>query len=270
MNTVLLIITGIETVFLVFLVSLFIRKSKTLSELIEKVSEVRRRHEDVQKDQDSQVTMLVHDFRSPLGVIKGSADIMLAEADHLSKKDIEKLLKQIKYMSDDLLVLTGNILDATTIKAGKFKVDKIDDDINMLIQGEADSFLSLVNKRKIKLRVILDHSIPKVSLDHEKIKRVLNNIISNAVKFTPNEGRIVIVSKKEKKLVEISVSDTGCGVSSSLKPKLFHKFVRGDTGKEGNGLGLVIAKNIVEAHGGKIWVEDNKPRGARFIFTLPL
>lgn len=228
------------------------------------------------QEQDDYIAMLVHDIRAPLSVIKGSVDIILHESKNLSREDVTKILNQVKDTSDNLLELVADILDVSKIEAGKFEIKKTSSDLNLLLQSTADKFLPLANQNKIKISTDLLTTLPKVSIDSEQIERVLNNLISNSLKFTPDGGEVVISSSVDKKgkMLLVSIADTGIGVRDTMKTKLFHKFVQaGRTAKsdgKGTGLGLVVSREIVELHGGSIWVEDNKPEGSIFIFTLPL
>lgn len=234
----------------------------------------RKKDAQIQKEQDDYIAMLVHDIRAPLSVIKGAVDIILHEAKNLTQEDISKLLNQVKDTADDLLGLVSDILDVSKIESGKFEIRKVPADLNLLLQSVSDKFLSVSNQSNIKIKTNLDASLPKVPFDADKIERVLNNLLSNSLKFTPDGGEITVGSKLDGILVRISIADTGIGVTDAMKVKLFHKFVQaGKTSKsegKGTGLGLTISREIVELHKGKIWIEDNKPIGSIFVFTLPL
>ena len=228
----------------------------------------------IQQEQDDYIAMLVHDIRAPLSVIRGSVDIILHENKDLTKDDVNKLLNQIKDTVEELLGLVSDILDVSKIEAGKFEIERIPADLNLLLQSTSDKFLSLSNQSNIKIVTELDTSLPKVNLDPEKLDRVLSNLLSNSLKFTPDGGKITVKSKKDGKMARVSIADTGIGIEDGMKVKLFHKFVQaGKTSKskgKGTGLGLTIAREILELHNGNIWIEDNVPKGSVFIFTLPL
>ncbi len=225
-------------------------------------------------NRDDYIAMLVHDIRAPLSVIKGAADILIHERENLNQENVAKLLHQISITSDEVLRLVNDILDVSKIEAGKFEIEKTPSDLNLLLQAEVDEFLAVADKGGVKLEARTDTNVQKVNIDVEKMKRVLNNLISNALKFTPTQGLIVVSSKKEDNNVKVSVSDTGTGIPDDVKGRLFHKFVqagglaKSDT--KGTGLGLVIVKEIVEKHGGNIWIENNTPQGSVFVFTIPI
>lgn len=275
----LLVLLGAEALLIVLFVYLLIHKSKQLTDLFEGISKLKRAGEELhkrQKKQDDLMPMLVHELRSPLSIIKGSSDLIIREASSLSMADIEKLLGQIRSSSSGLLKLVNDILDTSKMESGIFEIHKEKLDINHLLEEERDYYKAKAIERNIKFDLHLDPSLPKVSFDTDRIKQVMNNLLSNALKFTPEGGSVSIrsmMNPTDKNSIRISVEDSGSGVPDEVKPKLFHKFVQlenNTTEEKGTGLGLVICKGIIKAHGGTIWVEDNQPQGARFVFTLPV
>ena len=236
---------------------------------------LRKRDAKISKEKDDYVAMIVHDLRSPLAVIKGSADLLMHEDKNLTKEDMDKLLKQIVDTAEASLSMISDVLDVSKMEAGRFEINKASSDLNMLLKMITDRFLVVANQSNIKLVTNFDATLPKVNLDPEKIERVVNNLLSNAIKFTPESGQITVSSIIDGNFVKVSVADTGIGIDDSLKNKLFNKFVQaGKTLKSGKtsstGLGLKVSKEIVELHDGKIWIEDNKPNGSVFVFTIPL
>lgn len=220
------------------------------------------------------IPVLVHELRAPLSVIQGASDLLLKEVKDLSADQIRTLLAQIKTSSGSMLKMVGDILDVSKMDAGKFEVNRIYANINNLLKEECGYFQPLAEIKKIALNCKTDPTISNSSFDPERIKQVLNNLLSNAIKFVSEKGNITVESKKISNYLQVAVSDTGEGISDQDKPNLFHKFTQTQSHnhvkERGTGLGLYIVKGIVEAHAGKIWVEDNKPTGAKFIFTLPL
>lgn len=220
------------------------------------------------------VAMMVHELRSPLAVIKGSADLLIKEHEALTQEQNDTMLSQIHESSSDLLAIVNDILDVSKIESGRFEVKLDVGNLNKTLQDEANYYAALAEQKEIRVETQLDENIPELKFDSDRVKHILNNLLSNAIKFTDNGGSVVIKSRMRDEKVEISVSDTGQGVPDNMKSKLFNKFVqmenRRHSKEKGTGLGLVIAKGIVEAHGGQIWVEDNDPQGARFVFTIPI
>jgi signal transduction histidine kinase len=199
---------------------------------------------------------------------------MLHDAQSLSATQIHTLLNQIRSSSDDLMTMVNDILDVSKIEAGKFVLTKTTARLQDTITAVCTYYETLFKLRKIILVLDIQSDMPELSFDPDRIRQVLNNLLSNALKFTPENGTVTVSAHRIDHYVEVSVSDTGPGVASKDKPLLFHKFIQGSnhsaTSEKGTGLGLVIVKSIVEAHGGRIWIDDNKPTGAKFIFSLPL
>lgn len=226
--------------------------------------------------------MMVHELRAPLTVIRGSADMILQNKEKFTPQDVDLFLTQIKTSAWDLLKLVNDLLDSAKIESGKFTVDKSPCDLTALIYQEVENYKVFTESKNIDLLVDLADGVPQMDLDKEKIVQVLNNLLSNAVKFTykgeivhlSDRGFIKVGTRLQGGFVQVFVADNGPGIPSEVKKQLFNKFVQAResqiSNESGTGLGLAISKGIVEAHGGKIWVEDNVPKGSVFIFTLPV
>jgi len=277
LEILLLVLSVAQVIFLVLIVYLYTRKSQEVGNLHKENAELRVKTSmsdspDV-LDYDY-ISMLVHELRSPLSVIKGASDLIIKEAPTLTKEQIEMLLAQIRNSSGNLLNLVNDILDVSKMNAGRFEIKKISNNLPSLIKETASYIEPLLRVKSINLNIEVNGDIPTFNFDAERIRQVLNNLLSNAIKFTPKDGDITVVAKRRGDIAEVQVKDTGGGIPDDEKPKIFHKFVQVHNNtmmkEKGTGLGLVISKGIVEAHGGKIWVEDNKPKGALFVFTLPV
>ncbi len=226
--------------------------------------------------------MMVHELRAPLTVIRGSADMILQNKEKFTPQDVDLFLTQIKTSAWDLLKLVNDLLDSAKIESGKFTVDKVSCDLTALLRQEVENYKVFTESKNIDLLVDLAQDIPQLALDKEKIVQVLNNLMSNAVKFTykgeivhlSDRGFIKVGTRLQGGFVQVFVADNGPGIPAEVKKQLFNKFVQAResqiSNESGTGLGLAISKGIVEAHGGKIWVEDNVPKGSVFIFTLPV
>ena len=143
------------------------------------------------------------------------------------------------------------------------------------IIGEVlENFQNWANSKSIKLIKDVEEGLPQLNIDPDRILQVLNNLLGNALKFTPNNGRVKVRASQEGDLIRVSVEDTGPGVPKKDLKKIFDKFYQVSSSRSteiaGTGLGLSIAKEIVELHQGKIWAESEEGKGARFIFTLPI
>ena len=277
MDSVYLLTIIFEALALLLLVGFLLYKSHKLTEVLRELQqhkEQEKRQVEIQHQRDDYLAMLVHELRAPLAVIKGAADLIIKEAPNLSKEQIETLLGQIKKSSSSLLQIVNDILDVSKIESGKFSIKKALGDINALLKEVADYYRSWANEKQITINLELDEGVPQIKFDSERIKQVLNNLLSNALKFTEEYGSIVIKTHLNSKEVQILVCDNGVGIPDDMKHKLFNKFVQVGTKEsvkeKGTGLGLFIAKGLVETHGGAIWIEDNDPQGTKFIFSLPL
>ncbi len=219
------------------------------------------------------MAMVVHELRAPLTVIKGMADLLITNKERLKEGQKDDLLAQIRTSSVEVLTIVNDLLDETKMDLAKFKIDKREGNLSKVLKAEASKYSKLAEEKGLKFTSSVDKTLPKFNFDSVKVTQVMNNLISNSLKFT-KEGSINVKAELVEDTVQVSVEDTGKGVPDEKKSKLFQKFVQLEssepTAGPGTGLGLVISKAIVEAHGGKIWIEDNKPQGARFVFTLPV
>lgn len=217
--------------------------------------------------------MMVHELRTPLTVIKSGADTILEHIREIPQNKLTGLIEAMRNSSKEMITLVNDLLDAAKIEVGKFSVNPQLQDLKLLLNEEKESFLPLVREKNINLDFPDVGSLPKIKFDKERLRQVLNNLLFNALKFT-DKGQIILSTKKEDGQLVFAVSDTGCGIAPEEKDKLFSPFSQIFTpqdGKEpGTGLGLLITKGIVEAHGGKIWFESEAGRGSTFYFSLPL
>lgn len=218
------------------------------------------------------MAMMIHELRSPLAVIKGSANMVRSEGDKLSPEQINTMLKQIEESAGDLLEIVNDLLDVSKIEAGKVELFQRQINLVPVLKVEVEKYRALATQKNIGISIKVPSNELMITCDPDKLKHIMNNLLSNAIKFT-QKGEITVELRTFHDYVQVSVSDTGIGIPDDLKNKIFEKFVQARampvSREKGTGLGLVIVKGIVEAHGGKIWVEDNYPSGAKMIFTLP-
>ena len=230
-------------------------------ELYEKLKE----HDKMQKEF---INIAAHELRTPTQSILGYAEILEMESERS-----RQLANPILRNAIRLQRLTGDILDVTRIESQTLRLNKEEFDLNEVISNVIKDCKSQIDSEKIKL--VYEYSRVNniiVNADKNRLNQVISNLISNSIKFTQGEwGTISITTKREEnsKAITISVKDTGKGIDPEIIPRLFTKFAtKSDTG---TGLGLFISKSIVEAHGGRIWAENNKDgKGATFYFTLPV
>ncbi|HDQ88755.1 MAG TPA: PAS domain S-box protein, partial [candidate division WWE3 bacterium] len=217
--------------------------------------------------------MIIHELRSPLSVIRGTSDFLMKESKSLDEPQKESFLSQIKDSSDRLLKLVNDLLDSAKIESGNVELFKSEVDVNALVTEVVDYYAKSADQKKIRLLANVDKSLLPMQADSDKIRQVLNNLISNGLKYTEEGGEVVVSTKKEDGSMRILISDTGRGIEESHKDLIFQKYKQVEYAKnteKSTGLGLAISKGIVEAHDGKIWVEENLPKGSVFIVELPL
>lgn len=222
--------------------------------------------------------MMVHELRAPLTAIKDSAELMVEAFDEneLAKEQQKKLLTMIDQQAKNLLGQIGQVLDAAKIEAGRFVVNKTPSDISKVINGTVETFMAQAHKKQIFLSAEISSPLPKVEIDAMRISQVLNNLISNSLKFTPIGGKIIVSAKVENEGLKVSVSDNGIGIPQQDQKDLFSKYYQIETtphqlAKKGTGLGLYITKGIVEAHGGSVGViSEGLNNGTTIYFILPI
>ncbi len=228
-----------------------------------------------EKEKADFTAMIVHDLRSPLTTVTGAASILTEGLLGPMNDEQQKWTTKILANTRRLLDLTNDFLDLSKLESGRIALLKEVADLKQLIQNNLDNYAVLAADKKISLASLLDPNLPKIQADPRRLDQVFANLISNAIKFTPEGGEIQIgAAQDEGSEVKLWVKDSGGGVSSQEIPALFQKYRQTSSGKssrqKGTGLGLVICKMIVEAHGGKIWVASEEGKGTTFFFTLPV
>lgn len=218
--------------------------------------------------------MMVHELRTPLTTISYGIETIVGDLSSLTSEELNHYLSVIKQATTDVLALVNDLLDVARIEAGKLEVIKQPNNLVGLIEEKINLLKPLADQKHINLSAVLDPNLTSVMFDRIRIGQALVNLISNAIKYTDNGGVRIQTATKDHK-VWVAVSDSGDGISAEDLPKLFSKFRqlgRGKTGeKSGTGLGLVIVKGIIEAHGGTIWANSlGKGKGSTFTFTIPI
>lgn len=225
------------------------------------------------------ISHVSHELRTPLAIIKESVSL-LASADKTSSslERQRRLLDIIAEECERLIATVKRILDLSKMEAGKIGYQFVRASIGVLIGRSVSIIRPACNKKNIDIDIQIDSDVPAVNVDVDKIGQVLNVLLENAVKFTPKNGHIAVKASLRNpdqsaddgpsKHVVVSVSDDGCGIQQGHLEEIFYKFKTFDS--RGTGLGLYIAKSIVNAHGGKIWVKSTEGKGSTFYFTVPV
>jgi len=256
---------------------ILVKSRDELGDLAGEFNRMAKKLKELDQMKDDFVSSVSHELRSPLTSIKGYVDFILrGKAGPLNNKLIE-YLTIVKNNTSRLGMFINDILDLAKIEAKRFELGKEALELPSLIEEMVTFFRPQAEESKIQLEAVVPTNLSLVSADPDKIRQVLTNLLSNAFKFTPEGGKVTIEAKNSGwgDFVEIAVKDTGVGIAQEDLQKIFDKFqqIKPSTGKvkkvKGTGLGLAIVKGIVEAHGGRIWVESELDKGSNFIFTLP-
>jgi two-component system, sensor histidine kinase and response regulator len=238
--------------------------------------ELERKVDERTADLNELLGMAAHDLRTPLTVIHGYAQMLVMAAEQGMFETERGLddLRAIERTALDMTNLLNDLLDAQKIEAGKIKIAPEKTDIRELIRDAYNLNSLWAQTKKINLRHDVSKDLEPVRLDRKRISQVLNNLVSNAIKFSREGDTITIEAHRDGTELEVSVKDTGQGISPDDLSRLFQKFEQGGTkatkGEKGTGLGLAIAKKLVELHGGRISVTSKLGSGSRFAFTIPL
>ena len=218
--------------------------------------------------------MIAHDLRSPLMNIMGVAEVMATGMFGSVTKEQTKWLGRIQSNSQTLVDLVSDFLDVSKLESGYIDLSKETLHLSGLIQKNIDSYRVLAWDKKISIQGAVDPSLPAIHADARRLDQVLSNLIGNAIKFSREDGEVEVgAALMDPALVKVWVGDNGVGIAANEIGRLFEKYRQGDnvrhSNHRGTGLGLVICKMIVEAHGGRIWVESVEGRGTTFFFSLP-
>ena len=242
-------------------------RTRALTLALEEVKLISKRKTDF-------ISAVSHELRTPLTSIKGYASILLTGKLGQLPEEVRVRVDRINRHSDELTHLVNDLLDISRIQSGRLTMKLEALDIKNIATKVFDLLSVQLKDKQIETSFEIPADAASVYADFSQINRVFINLVGNALKFTPIKGKITIRSRKvNPDAVQIDVSDTGCGIAPEAKEVIFEEFYRVDNAinqqVKGTGLGLSLVKNIVEAHGGKIWAESKLGLGSTFCFTLP-
>lgn len=222
------------------------------------------------------VSTVSHEFRTPLTSITMAVGLLMDEIPGKINEDQKELLEAVQEDGKRLTNLVTELLDLSRIESGKVQMDLQSCEIKEVINHAVKNFDIQLKEKNIKLIKDIKNNLPKVKADADKIAWVINNLVSNALRFTPTDGsgRIIVKTKETANKLLISVSDNGEGIPAEYLKTIFDKFIQvkdknGET-TGGAGLGLAISKEIIKAHGGEIWATSELGLGSSFYFTLSI
>jgi len=222
------------------------------------------------KSREDVLKIVSHDLKNPVAAIRLVAH-MFRQFGCNDAAQVVKLVDTIQRAVDKMQVLIGDLLDFDKIQSGTFAIETRAESVIRLAMPVIEGFRLLAEDKRQTLELDLPVGLPEVAVDAHRIGQVISNLLGNAIKFTPEGGRIRVSAQQQGNEVIVSVADTGAGIPVEHLSKVFDWFWQAQGTKHmGSGLGLSIAKGIVEAHAGRIWVESESGKGSSFSFTLPL
>ena len=223
---------------------------------------------------DRFLSIVSHDLRTPFSSILGFTELLLND-DSLTDKERKEYINFIRESSNSMLSLVNSLLDWNRLQSGRIQFEPEKTYVYSIIENSINSLAGAALRKKITLRSTVSKEI-QIFVDENLISQVFNNLISNAIKFTNSNGTISISVRPSERLrfLEFSIQDTGVGIKAADVKKLFSvdsKFTKeGTSGEKGSGMGLNIVNDIIQKHGGSIWVESEPGKGSNFKFTLPI
>jgi len=245
--------------------------SQLTGSLAERLQRTNLNLRESERVRDNLTHMIVHDLRNPITALMGGLDVLLMALSDKMSDDEKRLLQNARHSNKILLSLVNEILDINKMEAGKFRLNLASTNIADLIIQNTETMQAAAELEGQRLEVGLTSTEILVNCDGPLIGRVIANLLTNAFKYTPEGGVITTTLETTPEVITISVIDTGPGIPAEHQQRIFEKFaqVQGSQ-KRGTGLGLTFCKMVVEAHGGKIWVESELGKGSKFSFTLPI
>jgi signal transduction histidine kinase len=238
--------------------------------LVEKTREV----EQASRLKSEFLANMSHELRTPLNVIIGFSELMLDQVPGPVNKKQRQCLEDVLNSGRHLLGLIDQVLDLSKIESGRTELKLAEVALPEVIESLKNTMLPILKPRRQSLNIRLEEGLPPVYADKAKLRQVFFNLLSNSSRFTPEGGRIEIEAVANGTHCQVSVIDNGIGIKKEDQARIFEPFCQLDNaptrGGSGTGLGLVVVKQIVEKHGGQVWLESEYGKGSRFSFTIPL
>jgi len=237
------------------------------------------RDKEIDRMKNEFISISAHQLRTPLSAIKWTLKMLLHGDMGRINKEAMEYIKRVNEANDRMVALINDLLNVSRIEEGRFIYKKKQVLISNMVAKIVSSLSAITSKKRIKISFDLPkRSLPKIMIDAEKMRQAIQNIIDNAVRYSPNNSEIIIrmkqVEEEAGKFIQIEVEDHGIGIAAKDQVHMFGKFYRGEnavrTQTEGSGLGLFIVKNVIEAHGGKIWFDSKMNEGTTFYIKLPI
>ena len=219
---------------------------------------------------DEMVGVVSHDLRNPVAAVKMLSRTLLGTPENGGTQAHESL-ELIAQAAEQMDALIRDLLDVDRLDAGKLSISTAPVDPSALLVESLQTLRPLVDEKDIALDLQIETSLPNVMADRERVQQILSNLVGNAIKFSPTGSKIAVTARRDPEGVVISVLDNGRGITPEQLPRVFDRYWQSSrTDRQGAGLGLAIAKGIVETHGGRIWIDSKPGEGTTASFTLPL
>lgn len=246
--------------------------ARTFNQMAEQLEAVDKKQRELERLRADLIAWVGHDLQTPLASMRA---ILEALEDGVvdDPQTVKRYLNTAQRNVQSLSVLIDDLFQMAQLDTGGMPLDRAESSLSDLISDTLESFSELAQRQGVNLSGSVAPTVDPVTMDTQRIGRVLNNLIGNALRHTPAEGRVEVHARRTALGVEVSVSDTGEGIRAEDLPHVFDSFYRGDKSRSrstgGAGLGLAISRGIVQAHGGEIKVQSEAGRGSQFTFTLP-
>lgn len=268
-----------ETDFLVSIADLggiVLEKAEAYDRLKTDVDDAKSEIEKLEDDRErflQFLNMVAHDLKAPVGAVESYLKVMLRGSPGPLTEKQERWLERSIVRLDSMLELISDLLDVSRLETGQVAPEMEMTSLRGVLENCVETARGLADPRGVRIIADIDGDFPAVYASGRRLAQVINNLVSNAVRYTPEDGTIEMRAGLEGDHMLVVVEDSGSGIKAEAMPKIFDDFFRGDHETEGTGLGLSICKRVVELHGGRIWAESPVPGstdGTRFSFTIPL
>lgn len=246
--------------------------AKTFNQMASQLEEAANKQHELERLRADLIAWVGHDLQTPLASIRA---ILEALADGMvdEPETVKRYLNTAQRDVRSLSTLIDDLFQMAQLDTGGFPLDRVESSLSDLVSDTLESFSELAARQNIELEGSVDSNVDPVYMDTPRIGRVLNNLIGNALRHTPPRGKVHVHARRTASGVEVSVRDTGAGISAEDLPHIFESFYRGEKSRSratgGAGLGLAISRGIIQAHGGEIKAASQPGQGSQFTFTLP-
>ena len=267
-----IIMIAVMALIILYLLALLTRNMLQRMAAVEELKSSAERLRELNTTKDKFFSIIAHDLKNPLGSFKQATDLLVDNFDEISDSDKRELLYEMKRTSSNIFNLLENLLTWSRSQRGKIEFNPEDEPL-YYVAREVKGVLDITAEKK---NISIENNIPedlRAEFDINMIMTVIRNLVANAVKFTHRGGKVKIDAEDKNGTVRVSVSDTGIGIEPAKKEKLFDigeaHSSKGTDNEEGTGLGLIICKEFVDKHNGRIWVESEVDKGSTFYVQLP-